>query len=75
MRWTDEDYFDHPILFKRNIFEKAWGRAWRKIVSHQRDRPNMKKKANRKARRAIKQALKGNSIRIKKMPGDSWSVW
>lgn len=77
MRWTDDElYFDHPILWKRNVFEKAWGHAWNRIVvAHSKERRKMKQKANQKARRAVRQALKGHNPHIKKMPGDSWEVW
>lgn len=78
MRLTDDDelYYDHPILWKKNVFEKSWGRAWHKRLDFDRkDRRYMKQKANQKARRAIKRALKGHNPRIKKMPGDSWEVW
>jgi hypothetical protein len=72
----EELYFDHPILFRRNIFEQAWGYAWKRITdSHPKDRKYQKQKANQKARRAIRQALKGNNPRIRRLPGDSWEVW
>jgi hypothetical protein len=81
MRLTDDDiYEDHPFLGQRNAFEAAWSGGWHvlkgKETQNQRKRRQyLKKKANKAARRAVKEALRGVRPRIKKRPGDSWEVF
>ena len=80
MRLTDDDelYYDHPIVFLRNTFEKNWSHGWH-VIKHsknrRKDRKKVKRKANQKARRATKEALRGVRPRVKKRPGDSWDVY
>lgn len=81
MRLTGDDelYYDHPIVFLRNTFEKNWSHGWRVVrrgtQRYKKERAYMKRKANQKARRAVREALKGVRPRIKKRPGDSWDVY
>lgn len=79
MRLTDDDiYYDHPILYSRNAFEKSWSHGWHVIKEDARQRKQralLKRKANKSARRAVKEALRGIRPRVKGRPGDSREVY
>lgn len=79
MRLTDDDiYYDHPMLYSRNTFEKNWSHGWHVIketARQRKERRYLKRKANKTARRAVKEALRNIRPRVKKRPGDSWEVY
>ena len=67
--------YDHPILSMRNPVDADTARGRRYVNISPNDMRYHKRKAHRKTRRLVKDALKGNKIRCNKRPGNSWSLY
>ena len=69
------EYYDHPILSLRNVVDKGIKTGRRMVILSPGEVCDHKRKAHRKNRRLVRQALKGNKIRCNKLPGNSWDLY
>ena len=65
--------YDHPILSLNNTTDTEISKGRKMLKSL--ETAEFKKKAKRKERRLVRQALKGNKVRCNKRPGNSWDLF
>lgn len=66
--------YEHPILHLQNIVDKDTANSRNVCKISPNTMKDHKRRAHKKARHLVKQALKGNKIRCNKIPGNGWGL-